>query len=139
MESIPLSGYEQETTPSTFVNHVGPLLIRSAPRAGDAKETWCAMRVEAQHVNAWNFAHGGFLATLAEIGTGRAGWDPEGPATVAVDLNIQFIAAPKLGDLVEVCGVVTKRTRTLVFTTARGEVAGEPVFIATSVQKILKS
>lgn len=132
-----MSGYEPETTPSTFVNHVGPLLVRSA-RAG-AEETWCAMRVEAQHVNAWNLAHGGFLATLAEIGTGRASWDPAGPPTVAVDLSIQFIAAPKLGDLVEVCGVVTKRTRSLVFTTARGEVAGEPVFIATSVQKILKS
>jgi uncharacterized protein (TIGR00369 family) len=137
MEREPASDYEHEITPSSFINHVGPLLNRSTP-SDDPQERWCAMRVEAQHVNAWNFAHGGFLATLAEIGTARAGWDPDGPPTVAIDLSIQFIAAPKLGDLVEVCGRVTKRTRTLVFTSARGEVAGEPVFVATSVQKILK-
>ena len=97
------------------------------------------MRVGPNHVNSWNFAHAGFIAMMADIGTARASWDPQGPACVAIDLNIQFIGAPKLGDWVEVCGAITKRTRTLVFTSARGEAAGQPVFVATSVQKILSS
>ena len=132
-----VSDYMHEITPSSFVNHVGPLLSRAGASKGD-KVHWCAMRVEEHHVNSWNFAHGGFLATLAEIGTARACWDPDGPATVAIDLNVQFIAAPKLGDLIEICSWTVKRTRTLVFTSARGEVQGEPVFLATSIQKIMK-
>lgn len=75
---------------------------------------------------------------MAEIGTAQPSWDPEGAPCVAIDLAIQFIGAPKLGDVLEVCGSVTKRTRSLVFTYARGEVRGEPVFLATSIQKILK-
>ena len=76
---------------------------------------------------------------MAEIGTAQPSWDPSGPPCVAIDLTVQFIGAPKLGELLEVCGTVTKRTRSLVFTSARGEVAGNPVFLATSIQKIVNS
>jgi uncharacterized protein (TIGR00369 family) len=100
-------------------------------------EAWSALLIEPHHVNAWNLAHGGVLATMAEIGTAQAGWDPAGQPCVAIDLTVQFIGAPKLGDVLEVCGTVTRRTRSLVFTTARAEVAGAPMFVATSIQKII--
>ena len=74
-------------------------------------EAWSALLIEAHHVNAWNLAHGGLMATMAEIGTAQAGWDPEGAPCVAIDLTMQFIGAPKLGDLLEVCGTVTRRPR----------------------------
>ena len=138
-DANPPAGYHYEETPSTFINHVGPLFVKTVETADGEKQIWCAMRVEAHHVNAWKFAHGGFILTMAEIGTARASWDPNGPAIIAVDLNVQFIGAPKLGDWVEVCGAITKRTRTLVFTSARGEAGGQPVFFATSVQKIMAS
>jgi acyl-coenzyme A thioesterase PaaI-like protein len=76
---------------------------------------------------------------MAEVATGGAGWDPSGPPCVAIDLTMQFIGAPRLGDLLEVCGTVTRRSRSLVFTQARGEVAGQPMFVATSIQKIVKA
>ena len=130
-------GYVYEPTPSPFVEHVGKLYTRKVQRADGGVEAWAALRIEPHQVNAWNFAHGGVLASMAEIGTAQASWDPDGPACVAIDLSIQFIGAPKLGDLLEVCGMLTKRTRSLVFATARGEVAGAPVFFATSIQKIV--
>jgi len=74
---------------------------------------------------------------MAEIGTAQASWDPEGPPCVAIDLTLQFIGAPKLGELLEVCGTVTRRTRSLVFASARAEVAGTPIFVATSIQKFI--
>jgi uncharacterized protein (TIGR00369 family) len=130
-------GYVYEPTPSAFIEHVGKVYMKTLTRQDGVVEKWAAMRVEPHHVNAWNLAHGGFLLNLAEIGTAQASWDPEGAPCVAVELSTQFIGAPKLGELVEVCGTVTRRTRSLVFTQARGEVAGKPVFVATSIQKVV--
>jgi acyl-coenzyme A thioesterase PaaI-like protein len=132
-------GYTYEPTPSAFVEHVGKVYTKKITRSDGMIEAWSALRIEAHHVNAWKFAHGGVLATMGEIGTAQASWDPDGAPCVAIDMTLQFIGAPKLGDLFEVCGVVTKRTRSLVFTSARGEVAGEQVLFATSIQKILLS
>jgi acyl-coenzyme A thioesterase PaaI-like protein len=132
-------GYTYEPTPSAFVEHVGKVYTKKITRSDGMIEAGSALRIEAHHVNAWKFAHGGVLATMGEIGTAQASWDPDGAPCVAIDMTLQFIGAPKLGDLFEVCGVVTKRTRSLVFTSARGEVAGEPVLFATSIQKILLS
>lgn len=130
-------GYVYEPTPSAFVEHVGKVYTKKFKRDDGITEAWSALRIEPHHVNAWNFAHGGVLATMAEIGTAQASWDPTGPACVAIDLTIQFIGAPKLGEVLEVCGTVTKRTRSLVFASARGEVGGNPVLFATSIQKIV--
>ena len=139
------------TRPTALVRRPGPRLAdglvthldRTPVDVDLARAQWeaygAALRIEAHQVNAWNFAHGGILATMAEIGTAQAAWDPDGPACVAIDLAIQFIGAPKLGDVLEVCGTLTKRTRSLVFASARGEVAGAPVFFATSIQKIVGS
>ena len=132
-------GYAYQPTPSAFVEHVGRLYTKKVARPDGMVEAWSALRIEPHHVNAWNFAHGGVLATMAEIGTAQASWDPDGPPCLAIDLALQFIGAPKLGELLEVCGVVTKRTRSLVFVSAHGEVAGEPVLFATSIQKIMRS
>jgi acyl-coenzyme A thioesterase PaaI-like protein len=132
-------GYAYQPTPSAFVEHVGKVFTKKVTRGDGTVEAWAALRIEPHHVNAWNFAHGGVLATMAEIGTAQPSWDAEGPPCVAIDLATQFIGAPRLGDILEVCGTITKRTRSLVFTSARGEVAGEPVFLATSIQKIVKT
>lgn len=95
------------------------------------------MRIEPHQVNTWNFAHATLITAMAEIATAQAGWDPAGPPCVAIDLTVQFIGAPKLGDLLEAYGTITKRTRSLVFTKAHGMVAGQPMFVATSIQKIV--
>lgn len=137
-DNIPL-GYRYEVLPSRYINHMGRVFTKSVTRDNGVVEAWSALRIEAHHVNSWDFAHGALIAGMAEVGTAQPGWDPTGPPCIAIDLTIQFIGAPKIGDLLEVCGTVTKRTRSLVFTSARGEVAGAPVFLATSIQKILAS
>ena len=132
-------GYQVEEIPSPYVNHMGRVFTKKVMRDDGTVEAWSAFRVEAHHVNAWNFAHGALIAGMAEIGTSQPVWDPAGPGYVAIDLTIQFIGAPKLGDLIEVCGTLTRRTRSLAFTAARGEVAGQVVFLATSVQKQIRT
>jgi acyl-coenzyme A thioesterase PaaI-like protein len=131
-------GYAFEPVSSAFINHVGRIYRKTVPAAnGEPEQSWAALRIAAQHVNAWNFCHAGVITLMAEIGTGSPGWIPGGAPIVAIDLSVQFISAPKLGELLEVCGVLTKRTRTLVFSRAQGSVDGAPVFFAASIQKII--
>jgi len=129
-------GYGYEPSVSAFINHIGKVYSKRVPRDG-GEEVWAALRIEDHHVNAWKLCHGAVMASMAEIGTAGPGWDPSGPPVVAIEMSMQFIAAPKLGDLLEVCGTLTKKTRSLVFSQAIGEVDGKPMFLATSVQKIL--
>ncbi len=135
-DDIP-EGYSFELTTSAFVNHIGRLFTRDAVAADGSVEKWVAMRIAEHQVNTWNFAHGSLITAMAEIATARAGYDPDGPPCVAIDLTVQFIGAPKLGELLEAYGTITKRSRSLVFTQAQGMVAGKPMFFATSIQKVV--
>lgn len=133
-------GYAYEPSPSAFINHIGRVYSkRIQPEDGGPEQVWAALRIQDHHVNSWGLCHGAVMASMAEIGTAGPGWDPSGPPVVAIDLTLQFIGAPKLGDLLEVCGTLTRRTRSLVFTQARAEVAGNVIFQATSIQKIINT
>jgi uncharacterized protein (TIGR00369 family) len=137
-DDIP-DGYQYEPTSSAFVNHVGRIYRKAALGADSDTLVWLALRVQPHHVNAWKFCHGAAIASLAEIAVSAVAYRPDGPPVVTVDLNVQFIRAPKLGDLIEVCAEVTRRSRSLVFSQCRAVVRGELVFTAASVQKILSS
>lgn len=134
-DDIP-EGYTYEPAPSPFVNYVGKAFRKVVMRADGTVETWYAMRVEQHHVNTWGLAHGGFMAFLAEMGTG-GGYDPDGPPIVVIDLQTHFMKAPKLGQLVEVCGVVIRRTRSLVFAASRATADGDLLFSSTAIHKVV--
>jgi acyl-coenzyme A thioesterase PaaI-like protein len=131
------NGYTFTPSSSAFINHIGNVFQKRVKRPDGTEEVWAALLVEAHHVNTWGFCHGSLMSGLAEIGTAGPCWEPDGPAVVAIELSMQFIKAPKLGELIEICGTLTKRTRSLVFSQARAEVGGDLVFTASSVQKIL--
>ena len=130
-------GYIYEKSPSEFFNHIGRVFTKTVKAPDGDEEKWAAIRIEPYHANSWGFAHGALIASMAEAGTATAGYDPSAPPCVAIDLSIQFIGAPKLGDFLEVRGFLTKRTRTLVFSRCEGSVNGKPMFTATSVQKVI--
>lgn len=133
------SDYSHHESPSAFVNHIGKIYHKRCPAADGSEEVWTALEIQAHHVNAWGFCHGAVMSSLAEMGTAAPAWDPDGPPVVAIEMNMQFIKAPKLGQLLEVCGTVSQRTRSLVFSQARAYADGELVFTASSIQKILKA
>lgn len=137
-DEIP-QGYEFEPSPSAFLNHIGRVYQKRETPANGVQEFWSALKIEDHHVNSWGLCHGAVMTAMAEVGTSSPAWDPDGPPVVATELSMQFIAAPRLGELIEVCGLVTKRTRSLVFTRAEAFVDGKTVFFATSVQKILSA
>jgi hypothetical protein len=52
-------------------------------------------------------------------------------------MQSQFIAPAKVGDLVEVAPVLTRRTRSLMFLRGDFTVVGEPIYTVSSVWKLL--
>lgn len=130
-------GYEYVPSPSAFPNHVGRIFQKKVPTDDGDFEMWTAIRIEEHHVNSWSFAHGGFIAFLAEVGTASAAWDPEGPPVVTVSLTTQFIRAPKKGQLLEIRAHATRRTRSMVFVDAAAYADGDLQFTATAVNKVI--
>lgn len=135
-DTVP-DGYSYTPSPSAFPNHVGRIFHKTVEVPGAEPEKWVALVVEDHHVNSWGMAHGGLIAFLAEVGTSSAAWDPAGPPVVTISITTQFLRAPKLGQLLEVRAVATRRTRSLVFVDAHAFADGELQFTATAVNKIV--
>ncbi|EQA98710.1 acyl-coenzyme A thioesterase PaaI-like protein [Sphingobium wenxiniae] len=135
-DTIP-EGYIYKPSPSAFINHMGKVYSRRSQNADGEEVVSAAIRIEEHHVNSWGLAHGSLIAGMAEIGCAGTAYVEGGPPVVAVEISTQFIAAPKLGELMEVHGWTSKRTRSLVFTQCRGESNGKLVFTATSIQKVV--
>ena len=114
---------------------IGPLLAR---REG---EGWLyGVVIEARHLNVRGAVHGGLVASLADHALGMLVWEALGREPCAtVQLNVQYVAAGREGDLLTVRGELIRATRSVVF--VRGLVsAGErTVAMADGVWKRLGS
>src|SRR5690606_19677864 len=126
-----------QPSPSSFINHIGKVLQKEVSCAEGEAEHWLAMWIEDHNVNTWSLCHGADMASFDEMGTAAAACVPGGPPVLGSEMSMQFIKAPKLGQLLEVCGTCTRRTRSIVFTSCRAYADGELVFTATSVQKVI--
>jgi uncharacterized protein (TIGR00369 family) len=126
-------GYRETRLVDPFEIFVGPVY-----ETGERPARRFALAVDARHVNMRGVVHGGMLMTFADLVLGQAVWDATDDApAVTMNMQSQFLKTAKAGDLLEVRPEITRRTRALVF--ARGDftVAGEVIFAAASVWKLL--
>ena len=130
------AGYSYEPSTSPFVNDVGRGYHKTETAADGSKVFCMAIRVEDRHVNTWGLAHGGFMAAVSEFMSGGA-YEPGGPPVIAMEMSMQFIRAPKLGDLIECRSYVKRRTRSVVFIYAEAFVGDDIVFSASSLHKVI--
>jgi acyl-coenzyme A thioesterase PaaI-like protein len=135
-DDIP-AGYVLEDWESGFVNLIGRYFGRQGTLADGTPAKWVAVRVDERHANIWGYCHGAALSGFAEIATSASAYTPGGAPVVIVDLSMQFMAAPVLGDLLEIATWATRRTRSLVFVQARAEVNGKVVFTASAIHKVV--
>lgn len=100
--------------------------------------TTYALPTDSRHDNSSGVLHGGLLMTFADSVLGYAAWSacPPNSWCVTVSQSSTFLRAGRVGDLIEVTPVVTRATRTMIFTRGEFTVAGEPVFQAASVWKV---
>ncbi|HWA30386.1 MAG TPA: PaaI family thioesterase [Rhizomicrobium sp.] len=128
-----LAGYRETKLIDPFENFVGPLY-----EIGEGLDRRYAFVVDERHVNLRGVIHGGMLMTLADMTLGQAAWDACDHANVVtLNMQSQFIRGARLGEIVEVQPVLTRRTRAILFLRGDFTVAGETIFACASLWKII--
>ena len=128
-----LPGFVPTELIDPFEIHVGPLF-----ETGARGRRRFAFKVDRRHANRSGFLHGGMLATLADMTLGQAVWDvTDNAPSVTLGMQMQFLKAVRLHDIVEVTPQLLRRTRALVFMRGDFTVHGEIAFAATSTWKLL--
>lgn len=112
--------------------------FQSFRRTNEDGSVTYALPTDARHDNSNGVLHGGLLMTFADSVLGYCAWTACPPNTwcVTVSQSSSFLRAGRVGDLIEVTPVVTRATRSMIFTRGEFQVAGEPVFQAASIWKI---
>jgi len=95
---------------SAFGVLVGPVFQRD-----DDEGSLFGFRVQPKHLNLGGVAHGGMLATFADIVLGQFPSREYGRMTVTIRLVMDYLAPAKSGDWVVARPHVTRTTRNLVF------------------------
>ncbi len=106
-----------------FAADFGPIYARR-----EAERVWCGFRVEDKHLNPGAHAHGGALATFADMQLAalmRAGrLEPKQAPTIS--LSLDFLEPAHFGDWIEGEIVLVKRTGRLAFSETILTVGGVP-------------
>jgi acyl-coenzyme A thioesterase PaaI-like protein len=108
----PPPGFEQLKIAAGFAADFGPIHGKR-----DGERVWFGFRVGADHMNAYGLAHGGALATFADMQLaalmrmGRL----DAKQSPTISLSLDFLAPARQGDWVEGEIVLVKRTGRLVF------------------------
>lgn len=119
---------------SGFLNLIGPLW----ERAVDGHHEYAILAVDKHH-NRRSRVQGGVLMTLADRASGMIARLVSGRPTLAtVQMDVHFIDAGQIGELLIAKPRVVRVTHTLIFTTAEVVADGRVVATASGVFKILK-
>ena len=118
-----------------FVGHVGGLWQREID--GHMQFAFIALDI---HTNRNGVVHGGMLMTFVDRAMGQTARLATGAVRGAtISLNHQFLAPVRIGDLVEITPLITKKTSRMVFLTGNSYVEGEPVISAQGVWRVSHS
>ena len=101
-----------DETNKGFMKHLGGLDLK---KIDDANYKFI-IKVKDIHLNTGKIAHGGFLSTIADTGMGTAAHKIAGDKRcVTINLDIKFISAGMLDDVLIGKVKILKKTKTLVF------------------------
>jgi acyl-coenzyme A thioesterase PaaI-like protein len=129
-----MEGYVPLRLQSPFTEVLG----RVYEREGAGRRSF-AVQIERRHVNVRGNAHGGFLATFADVVLCK------GPALrphvprITVTLSCNYIGVAHEGEWLEADVDVKEEGRSLVFANANLHVAGRAVAHASAVLRIPKA
>jgi uncharacterized protein (TIGR00369 family) len=119
---------------SGFLNLIGPLWQRIV----DGHHEYAILTVDKHH-NRRNRVQGGVLMTLADRASGMIARHVAGRPTMAtVQMDVHFVDAGQIGELLIAKPRVVRVTHTLVFTHTEVVAEGRIVATASGVFKILK-
>ncbi len=114
MSDLP-SGFEPLFRTSPYLETIGPLYSK-----GKGADLVVGLRVAEKHCNARGTAHGGLLATLADIALGYATATSRTPlvALTTASLTLDYAGSAKLGDWLEAHMDIQKLGTRMAFVSA---------------------
>lgn len=136
MSEIP-AGYAPLRLSMGFLGAIGPLYGKWA----DGR-LLLGFRVESRHCNPGKVAHGGMLATFADMllpFAARLQTDAQLGFLPTVNLTCDYLAPAPLGAWVEGRADLVKATRNLLFAQGSANADGQPVLRANGIFKIARS
>ena len=100
-------------TNTGFMHHNGGIELKKI----DEKNYSFSSVVKEIHLNNGKIAHGGYLSTIADAGMGSAAHMVSNKKCVTISLEIKFISAGFLGQVLSGKVKIQKKTKSLVFIT----------------------
>jgi len=123
-------GFEPCHAGLPFMEAVGPIYIRrgQGPLVS-------GIRIEHRHCNSNMVAHGGMLASLADVVLGIGGLELASVQGffITITLTTDFVGPAPLGAWVECEPELVRRTRTMMFVQGLFRAGGKPVLRASGV------
>lgn len=116
-----------------FLEPIGPIYFRAAPGGPTF-----GIRLERRHGNNQAVAHGGMLATFADLVLGIGGLEQSGTpgGFVTISLVTDYLAPAPIGAWLECRPVLLRQTARLMFMEGRFEADGNAVLRASGVFSI---
>lgn len=133
-----------QITPAGFEPYpqLSPHTVQFGPIFVNRSDGRLAFLVDEQHTNNVGMCHGGALATFADMQissvnvSGVRGGDFN--HTPTINLSIDYIGATKLGDWVELQGMLLRETKSLVFTQALLTVDSKVIVRTSAVYRVFR-
>jgi acyl-coenzyme A thioesterase 13 len=129
MNDVP-EGFTPLFRSSPFLNIIGPVYGK-----GEGADLIIGLRIAQKHTNARGIAHGGVLATLADIALGYclAFYTNPPQSLVTTNLTLDFAGSAKLDDWLEVKVDIQKSGSRLAFANAYITVGEQRIVRASAV------
>ena len=127
--------FKQISLKPGFMKHNGGVLFRNiSENEYEFKST-----INENHLNAAGITHGGYLSALIDAGAGTAAHrTAENSPCVTISLDLKFIGASKIGDVIFGNVKILKKTKTLIFLFCELKCNNKIITSASGVWKILK-
>ena len=116
-----------------FISHVGGLKFKKI----DENSYSFSSTIKEIHLNSGEIAHGGYLSTIADTGMGTAAHVISNKRCVTISLEVKFISAGFLNDILNGKVIIKKKTKTLIFITCEIFNSENLVITASGIWKIL--
>ena len=127
--------FEEISLKTGFMKHNGGLLFRNI--SDDEYEF--KSKITKNHLNAAGITHGGYLAALIDAGAGTSAHRAANNAScVTISLDIKFIGASKVNDVILGKCKILKKTNTLIFLFSELSSNNKIIASASGIWKILK-
>ena len=124
-----------DETNTGFMRHIGGLDFKKI----DENNYSFSTVIKEIHLNTGKIAHGGYLSTVADTGMGSAAHIVSNKRCVTISLEIKFISAGLLKQILNGKVKIQKKTKSLVFITCEIFNSEGIVLTASGIWKILSN